>query len=1273
MTSGGDLASMAATSAGRNIDNGASVGICSGSGSETASLGICSGMDSGSTRNSDVACVIDHQIHINHQMRTERSGERPQAEALANFFPPDTVAAPVKRNELLRFIGVVNGRTARVLIDEGATHDVINVAFARLAGLVLGPETNSEATNAITGTTSVTVCGPLKPVALSLGKFKCMLGIDTVITDVAGYDVLLGMPWHYDHEPKPDYRKKRLVLRDASGILHVLQCRSTWDRSVAYGVNTVSIRESVRLMRRQTAELHHIVVTEAVSEVSGEGVSFSSKSDDGFRKLVTAYADVFPRDLPEGLPPKRKEEFEIRLEPGSRPPKPRGTRLSHAASMELQLQLERLLELGMIRPSSSPYGASVFFVHKADGGWRMVSDWRSLNEMTIKDSTTLPNMYELLDSLKSAKYLSKLDLNGGFNQIRVRESDVPKTAMRTALGSYEWTVMPMGLTNAPATFQRMMNRVLRAFIGKSVLVYLDDILVFSETREQHLIHLEEVFGALRRERLYAKPSKCLIAAEEINFLGHVVGNGCLKVDPLKTQAVREMKPPTNVHGMRRFLGFANFFRRFIRGFSEISIPLHALTHKNAHFVWSEECQTAFDALREALLSAPVLRLPDFDRPFILSTDASNVAIGAVLMQEDDLGNRFAVAYRSRTLTEVARNWPTHEREMFAIVDSIIEWKYYLEGLQSFMVETDHKPLIHMMQQRDLSAKQLRWITKLANFKFRLVYKPGSTQVVSDWLSRPEDSSLSSATPELEVNDWRHLCKERYSDDKFFLTIKASKRFRLSDDGLWHLHEDGKLESRLCVPTQELQQLVLRELHDVAIAGHPGRDRLYAQARAAYFWPGMSRDVEEFVQSCPRCQRSKPRTHRTPGLHQPLSVPVESWRSVSMDFMTDLPRTPRGRDALMVVVDRFTKMVHLTAMRKADGAEEIARLFVRDIFRLHGLPSDIVSDRDSRFTSKFWGSLWAQLGTTLSLSTASHPQSDGQTERANRTINEMIRTIIEREGPDWESLLPQIEFAYNNGQQASTHMSPFFAVYGQHPRTPLNASISSTRADDSVVSNIAEGGMAAKHEFITSAIKDALVKAQEVQRNATNRHRADQAFSIGDSVLVAADRVHGGPPMNTEKYKWQELWRGPFTIQSRVGENAYQLAMPEWFEGHPTFNISHLKPWVSREAMPAAESALPSMAQTMSEGVADNDVQDDRENAFNSMNSSSSSNDVTTTTTTTTTTTDDENATAGLTELRRSARAPVPNQRYLTPELVLRGGRNVTGRREQQRTVAILHL
>ena len=1054
---------------------------------------------------------------------------------------PNQDQSSAHRNRLLRVTGTSKGTPCRILIDRGSEVNVCSLEFARLVGISL-PEEQLESMDFDTplgGKGGVSVYQDIVVRIIIAGwgfsgKF--------LVTRLDNYDFILGAPWCYDWNPAIDNRLCSVTIKSTSGIVRFIADEDFERSNVCYGLNALSKSKGQRLIRKKQGQGYMVRVTDSAVKavIERNGVSTKLKvHDDRYKPLLDKYGDVFPDELPDGLPPVRGEEHEINLVPNAELPRPRGMRLSHAMLMELQKQIRRLLDLGLIRPSKSPVGAGVFFVGKPDGTFRLICDWRGLNAITIKDATCVPHADDLFDELGPARVFSILDQWSGFNQVRMRESDIWKTAMKTPMGNFEWLVMGFGLSNAPATFQRLMTTILRQFLGKSVVVFQDDLVVYSNSHEEHMVHLEQVLEALRGAQLYAKPSKCTIGSDSVKFLGHVISHGKIGTDPEKISAVNDMTPPGDVHGVRRFLGFANWFRRFVPHFSELALPLHNLTRKHATFQWGIKEQTAFDSIKTYLVSAPVLRLPDVNRQFVVQTDASEQAVGGALMQVDDDGHEYVVAYRSEKLPTLKQAWPTHDRELYAVVSAVTRWKHYLEG-SHFVVQTDHRPLLHIMTQKELTNKQIRWVTKLADYDFEMVYRPGTQMGVADCLSRPT-----------QVNNlvFRNKCAVSYDKDPYYKNITlGTTRFQKQSDGALMLVEQDK-QARLCVPTPSLQREIMTEYHTATYAAHPGRDRMFEAISKTYYWHEMRRDVAQYVKHCQRCQRSKPRNAAAAGKPMPLDPPDGPWEDISIDFMTDLPTTQRGCDMLMVVVDRFSKMAHLTACKKSNTSEQVAKLMVRDIFRLHGIPKSVVSDRDPRFTSDMWQAFWKQLGTKLSMSTADHPQTDGQTEVVNRSINWMFRTVLESPGPSWDELLPLLEFSHNSMVTRTTGLSPFEVVYGRRLVTPATMMSSDNPQPDA-------SSMIEQLELV----RGKLLQAQALMEVQSTVAHSGVLFKEGDQVLVSASRVHGGPSQRTSKGKWQELWRGPFTVNKVVNENAYGLEMPEWFNGYPVFNIEYLKQW-----------------------------------------------------------------------------------------------------------------
>ncbi|KAI3756963.1 hypothetical protein L6452_04495 [Arctium lappa] len=451
--------------------------------------------------------------------------------------------------------------------------------------------------------------------------------------------------------------------------------------------------------------------------------------------IVSEYPEVFPEDLTT-LPPDRQVEFRIDLMPGAAPIARSPYRLAPTEMKEMMTQLKELLDKGFIRPSSSPWGAPVLFVKKKDGSMRMCIDYRELNKVTVKNKYPFPMIDDLFDQLQGASYFSKIDLRSGYHQLKVREEDVPKTAFRTRYGHFEFLVMPFGLTNAPTTFMDLMNRVCSPFLDKCVIVFIDDILIYSQSMSDHEVHLRVVLELLKWEKLYAKFLKCEFWLREVQFLGHVVSEDGIKVDPAKVKAIEDWEVPKTPSEVRSFLGLAGYYRRFIQDFSRIATPLTALTRKNVKFAWKETQEDAFSELKKMLSSAPILSLPKGTEGFVIFSNASKFGLGCVLMQDGKV-----IAYASRQLKEHERNYPTHDLELAAVVFALKIWRHYLYGVKC-QIYTYHKSHQHLFNQKDLNMRQRRWMELLSDYECEILYHPGKANVVADALSRKEHSSVS---------------------------------------------------------------------------------------------------------------------------------------------------------------------------------------------------------------------------------------------------------------------------------------------------------------------------------------------------------------------------------------------------------------------------------------------------------------------------------------------------------------------------------------------------
>ena len=851
----------------------------------------------------------------------------------------------------------------------------------------------------------------------------------------------------------------------------------------------------------------------------------------GLPEPYADFPDVFCKKQAEVLPPHRPYDCPIDLQPGTTPPRGRIYPLSPPETLAMSEYIQENLQRGFIRKSSSPAGAGFFFVAKKDGTLRPCIDFRGLNSITVKNRYPLPLITELFDRLQGAKYFTKLDLRGAYNLIRIREGDEWKTAFNTRDGHFEYLVMPFGLCNAPAVFQEFVNDIFRDLLYTCVVVYLDDILIFSTNLDQHRAHVRLVLSRLRKNCLYAKFEKCLFDRTSLPFLGYIISAKGLQMDPAKLSAILDWPRPSGLKAIQRFLGFVNYYRQFIPHYSTLVAPIVALTKKGANpKSWPPQAKKAFSALKSAFATAPVLSRPDPTKPFYLEVDASSVGAGALLMQKTTRGKSVTCGFFSKTFSPAERNYSIGDRELLAIKLALEEWRHLLEGsVHPVNIYTDHKNLSYLQSAQRLNPRQARWSLFFARFNFRIHFRPASKNLRADALSRSSDVTGEEVKPQ-------HIVPPEC------LVTVAPIDLRNLPPGKTYV-------------SPRLRLKVLKWGHSSLLAGHPGVRKTLQLISRRYWWPSLEKDISEFVQSCSVCARDKTPRQRPAGFLQPLPIPETPWSNIAMDFVTDLPPS-HGKTIIWVVVDHFSKMAHFIPLPALPSAPQLAKHFLRHIFRLHGLPSHIVSDRGVQFVSKFWRALCGRLKIKLDFSSSYHPQTNGQVERVNQILGDYLRHFVSSRQDDWVDLLPWAEFSYNHKDSSATNKSPFFVVYGRHPLPPLPLSSSSgVPAVDDLVQDFSA---------IWCETRLSLLQASSRMKiQADKKRRTPPVLVPGDRVWLSSKYVRFRVP----SYKLGPRYLGPYKVKKRINPVCYQLHLPPSLKIPNCFHVSLLKPAVFNRFSP----------------------------------------------------------------------------------------------------------
>jgi transposase InsO family protein len=848
-------------------------------------------------------------------------------------------------------------------------------------------------------------------------------------------------------------------------------------------------------------------------------------------------------------------------------------------------ETQKLLERGQIEESTSPWSSPIVLVKKKDKTMRFCIDYRRLNAVTIKDAFPLPRIDEIFDQLTDAKYYTKFDFKSGYFQVPLSKEDRPKTAFSTRDNHYQFTVLPQGITNGPATFQRVINHILGPARWKYALAYIDDVIIYSNTFEEHLSHLNDVCQILKDARFRLNPEKCEIARTQTDYLGHRIQNGEIRPSPTNIHGLLHTKIPETADEACKFVKAAEYYRKFIPNFSQIAEPLRKFVpttrteqkkgQKMKITLSIEEIQ-AFEKLKQFLTTDLVLRLPNNRFPFKVQTDASDEGIGAVLLQIYPEGNR-PVAYISKKFTLAQRRWSPMEQECYAFICALDKWHNYLSGTK-FTWETDHKALTQLNKKAQINKRCERWRLKILEYDFDVKYIPGLQNSMPDYLSRspvedaeedPDETPLvisESTQTDFEITTRRPYIitavqtraaklRNPITDNSTDITpmtsdspieenriipftiedlIQAQQNDTYAQNILNNIKKNKKyfmkdnlLMRRLnppvpYVPQGELRRSILKIYHDTAANGaHFGRNKTLHKIKTRYFWPMMNKHIDNYVKSCIPCAQHNPRRQKTPGKLRPIKPPEGVWQLVAMDFHGPInPTSQRGNKYIISLTDILSKFV-VTKAVKDNSAQTAVRFLKEDIISKFGTPRCILTDNGTHFTSSVTNELIKQIGATHLYSTPYHPETNGQVERYNSTMDAKIAALSNLRKTNWDDQLPFVTFNYNTSIHSSTKQIPFEMMYGRKPVLPLD------HQDVNVTLDYDPEHSKKLNEYLSSLNDQAkrnIILNQQRYKQHYDMNRSDPLFQINDLVLVKTLNI---------RHKFDIRYEGPFRIIKEI--------------------------------------------------------------------------------------------------------------------------------------------
>jgi transposase InsO family protein len=1018
-----------------------------------------------------------------------------------------------------------------------------------------------------------------------------------LVTKLGKQKIILGIPWLQRENPDIDWQQKTINWRDEPH-LQPLSKVTMEEEEDEPTISTRNPTENSELLLSPDdldnitishAELEELWINVKTSHSQTLAHEHDQKRDIPIKELVPEeyheWLDVFNEKASDRFPDPRPWDHAIDTKEGFEPKNFKAYALSPEEHKLQKEFVDENLEKGYIRPSKSPMASPFFFVAKKEKDKvRPTQDYRYLNDWTIKNAYPMPRADMVMDTLQAveAKYFTKFDIARAFNNVRIKNGHQWKAAFKTHYGLFEPTVMFFGMCNSPATFQSMMDHIFKDEIhNKWIIVYMDDILIFSKTKEGLERITKGVLQKLRENDLYLKPHKCEFAKTKIEYLGMILEEGKVSMDPTKLIGIKQWPEPTTVKQVRSFLGFGNFYRRFIRSYSNVARPMNELLQKDKKFEWTMETQNAFDELKKRFTEEPVLIFPDTSKPFQIECDASKYASGAVLTQLDVNGDRHPCAFISKTFSPTERNYEIYDRELLSVIRALNEWRHYLQGSpHETTVFTDHKNLTYFRKAQKLNRRQARWSLLLSEYNIKLVHLPGSKMILADTLSRRpdmipnedhdnEDVTLLPDNLFINLIDMELQQKIANSTDMDIDAADALKS--LLGQGPTHLRKDLEdwtidifddknilfYQGKNYIPKDfELRKKIVEKYHDPISAGHPGEIETMNAIKEHYWWPGMRSFIKNYVKGCGICQQFK--INRSPSNPSYNAIPgPESTRpfaNCSMDLITDLPPITLENgtivDALMVVVDHgLTKGVVITPCAKTLTEEGAGEILLNQVYKRFGLPDSIISDRDPRFTAKAFQELLKLLGIKSKLTTAFHPQSDGTTEQFNQEIEAYLGIYCSSNPTDWHKKTGTIEFTHNNRRHSDRTKTSFELMFGSSP-IAIPTAFEHTKFP----------AVEDKLNALRKDREEAIAAHELARRRMIERRKSNfKPFKVDQKVWLDTRNLK-----TRYHRKMAPKREGPFKIERVMGPLTFKLKLPITWRIHDMFHAALLMPYTETE-------------------------------------------------------------------------------------------------------------